>query len=91
MKYLRKKPIYLKADLCFSIQPDKIRKSEILTTFEIFIFLLLTTLNPRKPKVRQNCISRILLIPISTTSNLLRVYYVNTLSYKTLEKIEISL
>ena len=24
----------LKADLCFSIQPDKIRKSEIFTTFE---------------------------------------------------------
>ena len=37
----------LKAGLYFSIQPDKIRKSEIFTTF---IVHFLTTLNPRKLK-----------------------------------------
>ena len=42
----------LKAGLYFSIQPDKIRKSEIFTTFERFIVHFLTTLNPKKPKVR---------------------------------------
>ena len=41
----------LKAGLYFSIQPDKIQKSEIFTTFEKFIVRFLTTLNPRKPKV----------------------------------------
>ena len=42
----------LKAGLYFSIQPDKIRKSEIFTTFEKIHLHFLTTLNPRKPKVR---------------------------------------
>ena len=37
----------LKEGLYFSIQPDKIRKSEIFTTFEKIHFL--RTLNPRKP------------------------------------------
>ena len=36
--------------------------------------------------VRQKRISRILLILISTTTNLLHVYYVNIASYKTLKK-----
>ena len=34
MNYVRKKPNLLKAGLCFSIQSDKIRKSEIFATFE---------------------------------------------------------
>ena len=42
----------LKVDLYFSIQPDKIRKSEIFTTFEKIHLHFLTILNPRKPKVR---------------------------------------
>ena len=42
----------LKAGLYFSIQTDKIRKSENFTTFEKIHCLFLTTLNPRKPKVR---------------------------------------
>ena len=41
----------LKAGLYFSIEPDKIRKSEIFTTFEK-IHCFLTTLNLTKPKVR---------------------------------------
>ena len=51
-----------------------------------FIVCLLTTLNPRKLKVRYKHISRILLILIPTTTNLLHVYYLNIASYKTLEK-----
>ena len=43
---------FLKASLYFSIQPDKIRKSEIFTTFEKIHLHFLTILNPRKPKVR---------------------------------------
>ena len=43
-----------KAGLYFSIQPDKIRKFELFTTFEKIklIVRLLTILNPTKPKVR---------------------------------------
>ena len=77
----------LKSVLYFLIQPDKIRKSEIFTTFEKIHRWFLKTLNPRKPKVRQKRISRILLI----LANLLHKYYVNIASYITLEKIKISL
>ena len=42
----------LKASLYFSIQPDKIRKSEIFIPLKRFIVHFLTILNPRKPKVR---------------------------------------
>ena len=40
----------LKAGLYFSIQPDKIQKSEIFTTSKKSVLLLLITSNPRKPK-----------------------------------------
>ena len=60
----------LKAGLYFSVQPDKTRKSEIFTTFEKIHRVLLTTLNARKPNLRLKHISRILLILISTTTNL---------------------
>ena len=56
-----------------------------------FIVCLSVTLNLKKLKVRQKHISRILPILISTTTNLLHVYYVNIASYETLEKIKISL
>ena len=39
-------------DLYISVQPDKSRKSEILTTFENIHQSFLTTLNPRKLNVR---------------------------------------
>ena len=42
----------LKPNLYFSIQPDKIRKSEISLPLKRFIVHFLTTLNTRKPKVR---------------------------------------
>ena len=42
----------LKASLYFSIQPDKIRKSEIFIPLKRFIVRFLTTSNLRKPKVR---------------------------------------
>ena len=43
----------LKAGLYFSIQPDKIRKSKIfILPLKRLIFILLTTLNQRKPKIR---------------------------------------
>ena len=76
----------LKAGLYFSIQPDKIRKSLRLKRF---IVRFLTTLNPRKPKARQKRISRILLVLIFTTTNLLHVYYLNIASYEILGRINI--
>ena len=42
----------LKAGLYFSIQADKIRKSQIFTSLKRFIIHFLTTLNLRIPKVR---------------------------------------
>ena len=42
----------LRAGLYFSVQPDKIQKSEIFTNFKRFIVRFLTTINSRKPKVR---------------------------------------
>ena len=42
----------LKAGLYFSIQPDKIRKSEIFTTFEKIHRSFLNNLKFEKPKVR---------------------------------------
>ena len=76
----------LKAGLYFSIQPDKIRKS---LPSKRFIVRFLTTLNPRKPKARQKRISRILLVLIFTTTNLLHVYYLNIASYEILGRINI--
>ena len=42
----------LKAGLYFSIQPDKIRKSEIFTTFEKIHRSFISNLNPKKLKIR---------------------------------------
>ena len=56
-----------------------------------FIVRFLTTLNPRKPKARQKRISRILLVLIFTTTNLLHVYYLNIASYEILGRINIVL
>ena len=51
-----------------------------------FTVHLLTSLNPRKPKVRQRRISRILLAFISTITDLFHIYYVNTALSETSEK-----
>ena len=77
----------LKAGLYFSIQPDKIRKSEIFTTFEKIHRSFYNNLKAEETK----SISRILLIVIFTTTNLLHLYYVNIASYETLERIKILL
>ena len=42
----------LKVGLYFSIQPNKIQKSEIVTTFEKIHRSFINNLNPGKPKVR---------------------------------------
>ena len=68
----------LKAGLYFSTQPDKNRKSKIFTTFEKIHRSFINNLNSKETN-------------ISTTTNLLHVYYVNIASYETLEKIKISL
>ena len=64
----------LKADLYFSIQPDKIRKSEIFTTFEKIHCSFINNLKSEGTKTQIKCISSILLILISTSTNLLHVY-----------------
>ena len=74
----------LKAGLYFSIQPDKIRKSEIFTTFEkIYRFFINLKTEETKSQIKVY-ISCILPILISTTTNLLHLYYVNIMSYETL-------
>ena len=80
----------LKEGLYFSIQPNKIRKTETSLPSKRFIVRLSTALNPRKLKIREKDISRILPILISTTAKFLHVYHVNIASYETLEKIKIS-
>ena len=42
----------LKSGLYFSTQPDKVRKSEIFTTFEKIHRSFINISNPKKPKVR---------------------------------------
>ena len=75
----------LKAGLHFSIQPDKIRKSEkIHRSFP-------NKLKSEETKSEKKRISRILLILTFTTTNLIHVYYVNIASYETLGRIKILL
>ena len=80
----------LKAGLYFSIQPDKIRKSEIFTTFEKIHCSFLNNLKSKETKSQIKA-HHILLILIFTTTNLLHVYYVNIASYETLQRIKILL
>ena len=80
----------LKAGLYFSIQPDKIRKSEIFTTFEKIHRLFLNNLKSEETKSQiKPRLSH--LANAFTTTNLLHVYYVNIASYETLERIKILL
>ena len=79
---------YKKTGLYFSIQPDKIRKSEIFATFEKIHRSFLNNQGKKFRLKRTACISLIL---ISTTTNLLHAYYFNIATYETLEKIKILL
>ena len=76
----------LKTDLYFSIQPNKIRKSKIFTIFKKVYRSSINKIKSEKTNSQIKAHSGMLLILISTTTNLLQVYYVNIASYKTLEK-----
>ena len=81
----------LKTGLSFLIHPDKIRKSDIFTIFEKIHYLLLNNLNFKKTKSQIKAHLSFLLILIFTTTKPLHVYYVNILSYETLQRIKILL
>ena len=71
----------LKSCLYFPIQPDKIRKSEILTTFEKIHRLFLNNLKSEETKSQIKPRLSHLANAFATT-NLLHVYYVNIASYE---------
>ena len=81
----------LKAGLYFSIQPDKIQKSEIFTTFEKIHCWFLNNLKSEETKSQIKVHLSYLANSIFITTNLLHVYYVNIESYETLERIKILL
>ena len=91
MNYPKKNLIYLKQVYTFQSNQIKFENPKYSLPLKRFIVPLLAILNPRKPKVRKKRISRILLILIFASANLIHVYYVNIASYETLEKIKISL
>ena len=70
MNYPMKNPIYLKQVCTFQSNQIKLENPKSLLLLKRFIVVLLTTLNARKPNLRLKHISRILLILISTTTNL---------------------
>ena len=87
-------PIYLKQFYTSLSNQIKIENLKSSLPLKKFSFHLLTSLNLRKLKMRSHLkkrISCILPILISTTTNLLHVYYINIVSSETLEKIKISL
>ena len=81
----------LKAGLYLLIHPDQIRKSDIFTIFEKIHYSFLNNLNFKKTKSQIKAHLSFLLILIFTTTKLLHVYYVNILSYETLQRIKILL
>ena len=78
-----------KASLYFSIQPDKIRKSEIFTTFEKIHHSFVNNL--KSEEIKSQIKAHLLYLPNSYfyNCNLLHVYYVNIASYETLQIIKI--
>ena len=76
LNYARKNLIYLKQVYTFQFDRIKFENPKSSLPLKRFIVPLLTILNPRKPNVRKKRICRILLILISTTTNLSHVYYV---------------
>ena len=87
MNYPRKN--LLKAGLYFSIQPDKIWKSEIFTTFEKIHCSFLNNLKPEETKSQIKAHLSYLSNSYFLTTNLLHVCYVNIASYGTLSRIKI--
>ena len=79
----------LKAGLYFSIQPGKIRKSEIFTTFEKIHRSFLNNLKPEETKSQIKAHLSYLATSYFLTTNLLHVCYVNIASYGTLTRIKI--
>ena len=70
----QEEPDLLKAGLYFSIQPDKIRKSEIFTTFQKIHRSFLNNFKSEEITSQIKHISRIFLILTFTTTNLLHIY-----------------
>ena len=89
--YSRKNMINLKQVYTFQSNQIKFENPKSPLPLKRFIVRFLIKLNPRKPKVRLRRISLILRILVFTTINLLHVYYINIVSYKTLERIKILL
>ena len=73
MNYPRKNLIYLKQVYTFQSNQIKLKNPKSSLLLKRFIVRFLTTLNPRKPKVRIMRIFHILLILIFTTTKLLHV------------------
>ena len=80
-----------KSGLYFSIQPDKIQKSKILTTSLKLHCSFMTNFKSEEAKSQKKRIYFVLLILISTPADRLHIHYDNVASYETLEKINISL
>ena len=69
MNYPRKNLIHLKQFYTFQSNQMKFENPNSSLPLKRFIIGFLTTLNPRKPNVKQKCISRILLTLTFTTKN----------------------
>ena len=72
MNYPRKNLIYLKQAYTFQSNQIKFENQKFSLSLKRFIVHFLIILNPRKPNVRWKRTSRILLILISTTTNLVQ-------------------
>ena len=82
----------LKAGLYFSIQPDKIQKFEIFTTFEKIHRSFISNLKSEETKNQIKAhLSYLANSYFYNYTNLLGTYYVNIAPYETLEKIKILL
>ena len=77
----------IKAGLYFSIPQDKIRKLEIFTTFGKIHHSFLNNLKSEETKCQIKAHPSHLASSNFVTANLLHVYYVNIVCYKTLETL----
>ena len=75
-----------RAGFYFSIQPDKIRKSEIFATFEKIHRSFLNNFKSEETKSQIKAHLSHLANSYFTNANLLHVYYVIIASYETLDK-----
>ena len=79
----------LKAGVYFSIQPDKMWKSEIFITYEKIHRSFINNLKSQETKYQIKAHLSYLFNSYSTNTNIFHVYYVSIASYETLEKIKI--